>query len=157
MRAANTMPNDVREPAAPPGSDVRRTRWAFFAARPMLFGVAAVALTLGIARVINTLAPRTPLPLIPGYRVHHYVFGIFILTIAGYLALLFKGPRATFGIALLYGLGVGLVFDEFGLWFNPPRTPLTRVARWDVTGVLAIAGFFAATALLQLWLNARKR
>jgi hypothetical protein len=106
-----------------------------------------VALTVVVARVINDLFPRTHLPLIPGVRVHHYVFGIFILTIAGYLALLFKGPRGTFWIALLYGLGVGLTFDEFGFWFNPPRAVMARGARWEYTGVLAIMSFFLVTAL----------
>jgi len=35
-------------------------------------------------------------------HIHHYVYGIFILTVAGNLALIFKSERATLWIALLY-------------------------------------------------------
>src|SRR5450756_1062836 len=115
--------NDSRaQPAMRGGARIT----AFVVDRPILFGAVAVALTVVVARLLNYVYPRTHLPLIPGMRVHHYVFGIFILTIAGYLALLFKGPRATFWIALLYGLGVGLTFDEFSFWFNPPRAVIAR-------------------------------
>jgi hypothetical protein len=115
----------------------------------MLFGAGAVALTIVVARLLNYAYPRTHLPLVPGLRLHHYVLGIFILTMAGYLALLFKGPRATLWIALLYGLGVGLTFDEFGFWFNPPRVGVPRGARWECTGILVILSFFVVTALLR--------
>ena len=110
-----------------------------------------------VARLLNYVYPRTHLPLIPGMRIHHYVFGIFILTIAGYLALLFKGPRATFWIALLYGLGIGLTFDEFGFWFNPPRAVMAREARWQYTGIFVIVSFFLVTALLRQLRSKRPR
>ena len=65
-------------------------------------------------------------------HIHHYVYGIFILTIAGYLALIFKSQGATSWIALLFGFGVGLTFDEFGMWLNPP---FQRGARWSMNGL----------------------
>ena len=65
-------------------------------------------------------------------HIHHYVYGIFILAIAGYLAMIFKGPRATSWIALLYGLGIGLTFDEFGMWLSPP---FQRGTRWNTGGL----------------------
>jgi hypothetical protein len=128
---------------------VRSRLTAFVVGRPILFGAVAVALTIVVARLLNYVWPRTHLPLVPGLRLHHYVLGIFILTMAGYLALLFKGPRATLWIALLYGLGVGLTFDEFGFWFNPPRAAMPRSARWEITGILVIVSFFVVTALLR--------
>jgi hypothetical protein len=130
---------------------------AFVVGRPILFGALAVALTIVVARLVNDAYPRTHLPLIPGMRVHHYVFGIVILTMAGYLALLFKGPRSTLWIALLYGLGVGLTFDEFGFWFNPPRACQPRGARWDSTGILVILAFFLVAALLRGLRSTRAR
>lgn len=79
-------------------------------------------------------------------HIHHYVYGIFILAAAGYLALIFKGDGATPWIAALYGLGVGLTFDEFGMWLNPP---ILRGVRWNTDGigiilaVLLVAGVVA--------------
>jgi hypothetical protein len=65
-------------------------------------------------------------------HIHHYVYGIFILVAAGYLALIFKGDGATPWIASMYGLGVGLTFDEFGMWLNPP---MLRGVRWNKDGI----------------------
>jgi hypothetical protein len=142
------MTNSLNETQAQQASGTSRVR-AFAVERPVLFGAAAVALTVAGARLINHAYPGTHVPIVPGVRVHHYVFGIFILTIAGYLALVFRGPRATFWIGLLYGFGVGLTFDEFGFWFNPPRAMMPRAARWEYTGIIVITSFFLLTALLR--------
>src|SRR5947209_16598778 len=104
---------------------------------------AAFILTAAGARLFSVVLPRVHWEPVPGMHIHHYVYGIFILTIAGYLALIFKGERATLWIALLYGLGVGLTFDEFGMWLNPP---FQRGVRWNTNGleiviiVLILAG-----------------
>jgi len=92
----------------------------------------AFVLTVAGARVFSLLFPRVHWEPVAGIHIHHYVYGIFILTVAGYLALIFKSPRATMWIALMYGLGVGLTFDEFGMWFNPP---FVRGVRWNTNGV----------------------
>ena len=80
---------------------------------------AAFASTVAGARLFSVAFPRVHWEPVAGMHIHHYVYGILILTAAGYLALIFKSPRATLWIALMYGLGVGLTFDEFGMWFNP--------------------------------------
>jgi hypothetical protein len=110
----------------------------FFAA----FVALAFVLTTVGARAFSLAFPRVHWEPTPGLHVHHYVYGIFILTAAGYLALIFKGPRATNWIALLYGLGVGLTFDEFGMWFNPP---FVRGVRWNTDGIVfVIVGLIVA-------------
>ncbi len=122
--------------------------------RPALFGAGAFLLTVAIARFVSSAWPRRfQVRPFPGVHLHHYVFGIFILTIAGYLALVFKGPRATFGIALLYGLGVGLTYDEFGFWINPP---LVRGARWNSGGLLIVGAVFAVIAIATALIRRRR-
>src|SRR5438552_13856358 len=96
---------------------------------------AAFASTVAGARLFSVAFPRVHWEPVAGMHIHHYVYGIFILTAAGYLALIFKSPRATLWIALMYGLGVGLTFDEFGMWFNPP---FVRGVRWNSNGLTIV-------------------
>jgi hypothetical protein len=123
------------------------------ASRAIIAAIAIFVLTAAIARTISFYWPRFHVDLYPGVRVHHYVYGIFLLTIAGYLALLFKGPRATAWIACMYGLGVGLTFDEFGFWINLNGG---RGVRWH-TGGLALIGilFFASVAVPAIYSKLR--
>lgn len=52
-----------------------------------------------------------------GVHVHHLVFGIVAMMIAGTLAFAAAGHSPTMEIcALLFGIGMGLTIDEFALW-----------------------------------------
>lgn len=55
---------------------------------------------------------------IRGVHIHHLAFGIVILTITGYLALVFPNKRIKHFISALYGIGLGLAYDEFGMWLR---------------------------------------
>ncbi len=111
---------------------------------PIAGVAAAFVLTVVAARLFSVVLPRVHWEPFPGLHIHHYVYGIFILTAAGYLALIFKGPRATIWIALLYGLGVGLTFDEFGMWVNPP---FVRGVRWSMNGLTFVIVAFLLAGL----------
>jgi len=50
-----------------------------------------------------------------GYRIHHFFYGIGLLIIGGWLGHTTSGSRITRISAVLYGGGLGLVTDEFGL------------------------------------------
>src|SRR5215813_14182987 len=114
---------------------------------PAVGVAAAFILTAAGARLFSLVLPRVHWEPVAGLHIHHYVYGIFILTAAGYLALIFKSPRATLWIALMYGLGVGLTFDEFGMWFNPP---FVRGVRWNTNGVMIVALALAFLGLLPI-------
>jgi hypothetical protein len=74
------------------------------------------------------------------------MYGIFMITFAGYCGLVFKSPKATFWIALLFGWGAGFTFDEMGMWMN---ASIDGRFRWDRDGLtigilaLIIAGMFS--------------
>src|SRR5438132_4789749 len=121
---------------------------AFFKSKvPALTIAGAFILTAAGARLFSLVLPWVHWEPIPGMHIHHYVYGIFILTVAGYLALIFKSERATLWIALLYGLGVGLTFDEFGMWLNPP---FQRGTRWTTGGLEFVIFALVAAALIPL-------
>jgi hypothetical protein len=54
-----------------------------------------------------------------GIHIHHQVFGILIMVFAG-LILVSAAPErgALCAVGALFGVGVGLVFDEFALWLH---------------------------------------
>src|SRR5262249_6829667 len=110
-------------------------------------------LTVAGARLFSKFYPRVHWEPVPGMHIHHYVYGIFILVIAGYLALVFRGDGARSWIALLYGLGVGLTFDEFGMWLNPP---FVRGVRGNTNGITMVVIALVVTGILIPFKNRLK-
>lgn len=53
---------------------------------------------------------------IRGIHVHHLNFGIVLLAICGFIALYDLRPRIHRLVAVIYGIGLALTFDEFALW-----------------------------------------
>lgn len=108
----------------------------FYLVFPITF---AFLLTFAGARIISLLAPNFYLIGLAIGHVHHYVYGFFVLAISGYLALIFNGPRGKYLVALLYGFGLGLAFDQFAFWL---KLTDTDQARWNYDGFLIVMGLF---------------
>jgi hypothetical protein len=91
----------------------------------MLVGFLA---SLGGARLVVHLILKFKLEkqlfkLVPGHdpnpmHIHHFNYGLFLIAIVGLAALFPFGRRMLRGLALVFGLGAGLVFDEFALFWN---------------------------------------
>ena len=103
----------------------------------ILFPMTVIFLiTFIAARIISNIWPELYIPW-SGIHVHHYAYGFFVLAISGYLALVFSGPRAKYWISMLHGIGLGLSFDEFGIWLHlRDNDPV----RWSYDGFLIILG-----------------
>jgi hypothetical protein len=74
---------------------------------------------------------------VKGTHVHHLNYGIFLLSaVCGYL--LFRRPTGRYleVAAILYGIGMELTFDEFGMWIHLGGSYLQR-ASWDAVTVAA--------------------
>ena len=56
---------------------------------------------------------------VQGTHVHHLNYGIFLLSITGAWLIFGRptGKRLTI-CAMIYGVGLGLTFDEFGMWLH---------------------------------------
>jgi CRP-like cAMP-binding protein len=59
-------------------------------------------------------APNDPNPM----HVHHFNYGLVLIGLSGLAALFPFGRRALRLLALAFGFGCGLVFDEFALFWN---------------------------------------
>jgi hypothetical protein len=69
-------------------------------------------------------------------HVHHLNFGIFLLSaVGGYLLFARPSGRRLHVIAVLYGIGMGLTFDEFGMWIHLGGSYWQR-ASWDAITVI---------------------
>jgi hypothetical protein len=76
---------------------------------------------------------------IRGYHIHHLNYGIVIMALAGFWALLFQDEKDRLKIGTLYGVGLGLTFDEFGMWLRLEDDYWTR-ASYDA--IIIITLFF---------------
>lgn len=50
-----------------------------------------------------------------GVHVHHFTYGFAVLAIVGFVSLVWQRPSRA-GLAVFYGIGLALAFDEFGMW-----------------------------------------
>jgi len=90
-----------------------------------------------------------------GTHVHHLNYGIFLLaTVCGYSV--FRRPvgRAAEVTALLYGVAMGLTFDEFGMWLHLGGSYWQRVS---VDAVIVVSAVFALVAFARSLRRFEKR
>jgi glucose dehydrogenase len=84
-----------------------------------------------------------------GTHVHHLNYGIFLLSSVAAILLFATLNLKHKGIcALLYGLAMGLTFDEFGMWLNLGGSYWQR-ASFD--GVIVVLTIFALIAFFPRW------
>ncbi|MBX4189826.1 hypothetical protein KW791_00800 [Candidatus Parcubacteria bacterium] len=112
----------------------------------------AFLITFIVARVISHVSPNFFIHIVPNLHIHHYSYGIFVLTISGYLALASDKARDKYLISLMHGVGLGLAFDEFGLWLKMSDDDPTR---WSYDGVLILTALFflllSAETGMKMW------
>jgi hypothetical protein len=108
----------------------------------------AFLLTFIISRTFVFLIMSHQIPnfyfFLQGTHVHHLNYGIFLLAgVGGYCV--FRRPlgRTAELTALLYGLAMGLTFDEFGMWLHLGGSYWQRASVDAVIVVAAVMALFA--------------
>ena len=136
------------DPSAPPDAESYR-----LARRALL----AFVLTFIASRTMVFLVMSQRLPnlyfFLRGTHVHHLNYGIFLLAaVAAYL--LFARPEGKTArvAAVVYGIAMGLTFDEFGMWLHLggsywQRTSVDAVI--TVAGVLGVIAFAPSLERLE--------
>ena len=123
----------------------------------MVLASASFFVTFGASRMVvyggrNSLQPFEMW--IGGIHVHHYVWGILLLLVVGYLWLIQVGNGARpeshrFGriTSLLYGAGAALTLDEFALWLHLEDVYWERAGRMSIDAVM----LFGALVSVGVW------
>lgn len=114
-------------------------------------------LTFIAARVLVILIISHRLPdlflYVGGTHIHHLNYGIFLLCGVG-AYLLFSHPtqKGRRRVAVAYGIGLALTFDEFGMWLHLGGGYWQRASYDAVAVIIAILGFIAYIPLqVSLW------
>jgi hypothetical protein len=120
-------------------------------ARRTLFGF---IVTFVLARVFVLLIMTGKMPnmyfFLRGTHVHHLNYGIFLMAaVCGYSV--FRRPvgRAAEITAMLYGVAMGLTFDEFGMWLHLGGSYWQRASVDAVIVVMALFGLISFARSLK--------
>jgi len=120
-------------------------------ARRALFGF---ILTFVLSRLFVFLIMAREIPnfyfFLHGTHVHHLNYGIFLMSVVcGYSVFRRPTGRAAEITALLYGVAMGLTFDEFGMWLHLGGSYWQRVSVDAVIVVAALLGLVAFARSLE--------
>jgi hypothetical protein len=80
-----------------------------------------------------------------GLHIHHFVWGIGLLILVGFIGLMVEHPRWHPWLAIAFGIGAALVLDEFALWLH-----LSDVY-WTDQGQISVDIVIVVAALLGLY------
>ncbi len=74
-----------------------------------------------------------------GLHIHHFVWGILILLLSGFLGITVWSERLHPWLATIFGIGAALVIDEFALWLNLRDVYWLREGRSSIDLAIIVA------------------
>lgn len=76
-------------------------------------------ITFLVSRIVTSLPIPNLYLKVRDIHVHHFAYGIFLLGIVGFLSLIQERTEKTrLRLSILYGIAMGLAFDEFAMWIQ---------------------------------------
>jgi hypothetical protein len=108
--------------------------------------VVHLILKYGLEKQLFKLVPgNDPNPM----HIHHFNYGLFLIGAVGLVALFPFARRFLRGLALVFGIGAGLVFDEFALFWN--LNPEYSQELSVIAAGLAVAVLLQLTYFRSFW------
>jgi hypothetical protein len=113
--------------------------------RKGLFTIVTYILTILLSRLTVFLIekdidiPFLGYNIVKGYHIHHFTYGILLLVLISFATLFLNASRLNNALYFLYGLALGLLFDEFGIWLKLDPTydqSISYTASVFVAGVM---------------------
>ncbi len=114
----------------------------------------SLIVTFVLARLVTILITLHRMPNIYLHvrdtHVHHLNYGIFLLVGVGAYLLFSSGPAAPVA-AVIYGVGLGLTFDEFGMWLHLNGDYWQRASFDAIVVLAATLGLAAFAPPIRRW------
>ena len=79
-----------------------------------LYILTSFTISFLLARIITSINPDLTL-VSGGYHIHHFWYGLAMLSLGGWIGINYSGQRLDRFSAIIFGAGGGLVGDEIGL------------------------------------------
>ena len=126
---------------------------------PLLIILNSIIFVFVFSRVLTYLIMETSLlpeflfAKIGDFRLHHFVYGNVIILITSFLAIGLGINKHRNLFAVFYGIGLGLVLDEFLLWIGNVEE-LTRNTLWiphSLTAVSTVSLIIATIIMIDLY------
>ena len=109
---------------------------------PLVIILASIVLVFVISRLITfsimewKVLPKFLFAAFGDFRLHHFVYGNILITITSFLAIGLGIRKHKNWFALFYGIGLGLVLDEFLLWIGDVEQLTSNVLWIPYSGVI---------------------
>lgn len=122
---------------------------------PLLIILISIISVFVISRLITfsvlewKILPKSLFALLGEFRLHHFVYGNVLITITSFMAIGLGIRKHKNWFALFYGIGLGLVFDEFLLWIGDVEQLTSNVLWIPYSGtVIAIVSLIIASIIM---------
>lgn len=114
-----------------------------------ILGVTIISRFATYLILVKELLPHWLFASIGNFRLHHFVYGNILILVTSFLAIGLGIRRHKNWFAVFYGIGLGLVLDEFLLWMGNVEQLTSNVLfiPYSITAV-SIASLLIATIIM---------
>ena len=126
---------------------------------PLVIILASIISVFAISRFIAfsimewKILPKFLFAAFGDFRLHHFVYGNVLITITSFLAIGLGIRKHKNWFALFYGIGLGLVLDEFLLWMGDTNqlTSIVLFIPHSATVISIVSIIIASIIMIRLY------